>query len=264
MPLLGAVRAEWTKLRTVPSTAWLVLVGVAATVALGALVAAGTSTSHCPTVSACDHDTTKLSLIGVHLGQIAVAVLSVLAITNEYATRMIQSTLTAVPRRSLVWASKLAVVTAMALVVGALGVAGSVVAARQILPGNGFTTARGYAVLPLADEATRRAALGTVLYLGLIALLSVAIGAIVRDTAGALTSVFGLLYLAPMLSMIINDPRWHRRIERYSPMTAGLAVQATRNLNQLAIGPWAGLGLFALYTAGVVLVAAVVFVWRDA
>jgi len=264
MPLLRALRAEWTKLRTTPSTAWLVLVGVVSMVALGALVAAGTSTSHCPAPSSCPNDTTKLSLIGVHLGQIGVAVLSVLAVTNEYATRMIQSTLTAVPRRILVWASKLAVVTAMALSVGALGVAGSVVAAQRILPGNGFTVARGYAVLPLADEVTRRAAIGTVLYLGLIALLSVAVGAIVRDTAGALTAVLGLLYLAPMLSMIISDPRWHRRLERYSPMTAGLAVQATRNLNQLAIGPWAGLGLLALYTAGVVLVAAVLFLWRDA
>jgi hypothetical protein len=264
MPFLRAVRAEWTKLRTAPSTAWLVLVGVAAMVALGALVAAGTSTRHCPTPSSCPYDTTKLSLIGVHLGQIGIAVLSVLAITNEYATRMIQSTLTAVPRRAVVWASKLAVVTAAALTAGVIGVVGSVVAARQILPGNGFTVARGYAVLPLADEATRRAAIGTVLYLGLIALLGVAVGAIVRDTAGALTTVLGLLYLAPMLSMVISDPRWHRRLERYAPMTAGLAVQATRNLPQLPIGPWAGLGLLAVYVAAAVLLAAVLFVIRDA
>jgi ABC-2 type transport system permease protein len=253
---VNAVRAEWTKLRTTPSTVWLALAAVAGAVALGSLVTYGLSTEPCET--SCPYDTTKLSLVGVHLAQVGIVVIGVLAITNEYATRLIQITLTAVPRRSLAWAAKVGVVTVSGLFIAAIGVAGSLLAAREVL------TWRGFPALSLTEEATRRAAIGTVLYLGLIGLLSLGIGAMVRDTAVAITVVLGLLYLAPMVNMMVSDPRWHRRLEQYAPMTAGLAVQATRGLDALPIGPWAGLGVLALYAGGAVLLAGVVFLLRDA
>jgi hypothetical protein len=259
-----AVHAEWTKLRTVPSTAWLVLAAAAFTVALGALVSAATSTEHCPSPAECFEDTTEVSLFGVRLGQVAVVVLAALAVTNEYGTRMIQTTLTATPRRLTVLATKGIVVSGAAMAAGAAGVAGSLLAGRGILPGNGYTPANGYPPLSLADEATRRAALGTVLYLGLIALLSLGIGAIVRDTAGAITVVLGLLFLFPMIAMVVDDPRWHERLEKYAPMTAGLYVQATRGLDTLPHGPWEGLGVLAAWAGAALLVGAALFMLRDA
>ncbi|HEY2947848.1 MAG TPA: ABC transporter permease [Micromonosporaceae bacterium] len=259
-----AVHAEWTKLRSMPSSAWLILAAVACTVALSAAVTAATSTRECSSPTTCLHDLPKVSLTGVRLGQVAVVVLAVLVMSNEYATRMIQTTLAAEPRRLVVLATKAVVVVAATLAAGAIGVAGSLLAARDMLPGNGFTAANGYAVLSLADEPIRRAAIGTVLYLGLVALLSLGVATIVRDTAGAITTVLAVLFAVPMLAMVVSDPRWHTRIEKYAPMDAGLAIQATRGLRGLPIGPWQGLGVLAAYAAAALLVGAVLFRVRDA
>lgn len=259
-----AVHAEWTKLRTLPSTGWLVLTAALLTIALGAVVAVSVNVSLCPTPTTCGEDTTRLALIGVWIGQVGVIVVAVLAMTSEYSTRTIHATLTADPRRFAVLAGKITVVTAVALTVGALGVLGSLAAARGILPGNGFTPANGYPPLSLGDGPTLRAAAGTVLYFGLVALLGLGAGAILRDTAGALTAVFGLLYLSPLVAGFISNPMWQQRLQKFSPMSAGLAVQVTRDLDAQAIGPWAGLGVLACYAAGALIAGALLLRFRDA
>jgi ABC-type transport system involved in multi-copper enzyme maturation permease subunit len=258
-----AVHAEWTKLRTVPSTAWLSLALIAFTVAVGVAVTVTQNTSFC-SPEGCDQDITKLSLSGVYLGQAAVVVLAVLAVTNEYASGMIRTTLAANSRRTTVFAARAAVVSAVVLGGGLLGVLGSLAVARVILPGHGFTATHGYPPLSLADEPTLRAAAGTVLYLGLVALLSLGVGTVVRDTAGAITAVLALLYVFPIFMTFVNDPHWRERIEKLSPMTAGLAIQATRGLDGLPIGPWAGLGVLAAYAGTALLFGAVLFKIRDA
>jgi ABC-2 type transport system permease protein len=258
------MRAEWTKLRTVTSSAWLLAGAAASMVALGAAITVSITPSHCVPPTDCLEDTAKLSLAGVWLGQVAVVALAVLAMTNEYATRMIQTTLGAEPRRGLLLAAKAAVVTATALLAGALGVVGSVLAARNILPGGGFTAANGYPPLSLADGPTLRAAGGTALYLGLIALLSLGMATIVRDTAGAITAVLLLLFATPMVAAFVSDPVWQDRLERFSPMTAGLAIQSTRSLETLPIAPWAGLGVLAAYAMAAIAIGTVVFRFRDA
>ncbi|MFD0535390.1 hypothetical protein ACFQY7_18185 [Actinomadura luteofluorescens] len=102
------------------------------------------------------------------------------------------------------------------------------------------------------------------LYLTLVALLSLGIATALRHTAAALTTVLGLLYLFPLLAQFIGDERWHTRIERYAPMSAGLAVQSTTNLGDLPIGPWTGLGVLAAYAGAALLLGAVLFTTRDA
>jgi ABC-2 type transport system permease protein len=184
-----AIQAEWTKLWTVPSTPWLLAAAVALTVAGSAGALAAVDTSQCPTPSECFEDTTQLSLSGIWLGQAAVAVLAVQAMSSEYGTGTIGSTLAANPSRRLVLLAKATTVVVTALVAGVLGVLGSLVAGRAILPGNGFTRANGYEPLSLADGPTLRAAVGTVLYLALVALLSLGVATAVRDTAGAITGV---------------------------------------------------------------------------
>jgi ABC-2 type transport system permease protein len=259
----AALHAEWTKLRTLPSNAWAALLLVAGTVAVGGGTAAVTTTGNCPP-GRCDTDLAAVSLTGVYAGQNVVVVLAVLAVTGEYATQMIATTLTASPRRAAVCAAKVVVVTVFVLVTSAVAVLGSVVAARFILPGNGYSRAAGHPPLSLSDATTLRSAGGTVLYLGLIAVLCLGVGLAVRDTAGAITIVLAGLYLVPLAAQAIPDAELRDDLLRLAPMTAGLAIQATRDLAQLPIGPWAGLGVLAAYAAGALLLGAVLFQVRDA
>ena len=150
-----ALHAEWTKLRTMPGTGWLLLAMVAATVIISATVSAAVS---CSSTAACHVDVTRLSLTGTYLGQAVVALVAVLAVSGEYGTGLISTTLAAMPHRTTVLAAKAAVVTAVTLAAGTLAVLGSVVAGQLILPGHGYTPANGYPALSLADGPVVRAA----------------------------------------------------------------------------------------------------------
>ncbi|MFB9830901.1 ABC transporter permease [Actinoallomurus acaciae] len=250
------LRAEWTKLRTVPGTAWLLFAVAGLTVALSALATAAVT---CPP-DGCAVDNTKLSLTGVELGQAAVALLAVLAISGEYSTGMIRTTLTAMPGRVTVLTAKAAVLAGLTMAAGTVAVLGSLLAARLILPGSG----QPHPPPSLADGATLRAAAGSVLYLMLVALLSVGVATAVRDSAAAIGTVLGLLYLFPVIAHVISDPQWQRRLWQISPMDAGLAVQATTDLRSLPLGPWAGLGVLATWTAAALLCGGLLLRLRDA
>jgi ABC-2 type transport system permease protein len=173
-------------------------------------------------------------------------------------------TLAAIPRRPTVIAAKAAIVGTMALVVGTIAVLGCLLAGRLILPANGFTPAHGHALLSLADGPTLRAAAGSVLYLALIALLSLGIGTAVRDSATAIAVVLGLLFLFPILTQVVTDPHWQRHLEQIAPMTAGLTIQDTTNLDSLPISPWAGLGVLAAWAAAALIGGGLVLRLRDA
>jgi ABC-2 type transport system permease protein len=209
-------------------------------------------------------DATKLSLTGVQLGQAVIAVLAVLTVGTEYSTGMIRTTLTAMPHRILVLAAKATVLTAGVLVAGVAGVLGSVLAGRLVLPGQGFTAAHGYSLLSLTDGSTLRAAAGSVLYLALIALLSLGIATLVRDSAAAIGVVLGLLYLFPILLGVVTDTSWHRHLQQIAPSLAGLAIQNTIGLHDLPIGPWAGLGVLAAWATGALLAGGGLLMLRDA
>jgi ABC-2 type transport system permease protein len=260
-----AVRAEWIKLRSVRSTWWLSLAAFAGLVATGAAALATLSTTHCsPVPPGCDEDTVRLSLAGVYVGQIAVLVLAVLAVSTEYSTRTIRTTVVACPTRLPVLAAKIGVVLGVVLCAGALGVLGSLIAGRVILPANGFVASAGYPPLSLADGPTLRAAASTVLYLGLIALLGLGAAAALRDTALSLVTLLGLLFAFPTVAAFIADEVWRDRVLKFSPMAAGLAAQATKRLDALPIGPWPGLGVLAAYAGGATVLGAVLFRVRDA
>jgi ABC-2 type transport system permease protein len=257
---MRTLRAEWTKLRTLTGTIWLLLAVVALTVALSALAASGTS---CP-AAGCNQDPAKVSLTGIQFGQAAVAILAVLAISGEYSSGMIGVTLMAMPRRAAVLAAKAAVVSGLVLAAGTVAVLASLLVGRLVLPGNGFTAAHGFQALSLADGPVLRAAAGSVLYLGLIALLSLGVATVTRDSATAIGVVLALLYLFPIIAAVVADARWYRHLQQIGPMTAGLAVQATTGLKSLAIGPWAGLGVLAAWAAGALLAGTLLLHLRDA
>ena len=257
-----ALRMEWTKLRTVPGTAWSLVALAGCTLSVGVLALWTLDAGQCG--QACDVDTAKLSLTGVYLGQIAVVALAVTAVTSEYETLMVRTTLAASPRRGRLLAAKAAVVGAVVLGVALATVLGALLASRFLLPHAGFDAASGFPPPSLADAATRRAFLGTALYFGLVALLGVGAGAALRHTAGAVVAVLGLLYVAPILAQYVTDPEWREWLAKATPMTAGLSIQATRHLDALAIGPWPGLGVLAAYAGGALVLGAAVMLLRDA
>jgi ABC-2 type transport system permease protein len=257
--LLGqALHAEWTKFRTVAGPAWLLAGVVTLTVAVGVAAA---SAAHCRSAT-CGIDPATLSFAGIYPGQAVVAVAGVLAIGNEYSTAMIKLSLTAMPRRLTWLIAKATVLTAPVLAASALAVAGAALAGRLILPGHGFTPAHGYPSLTSATDF--RAAAGAVLYLTLITLLSLGLAAAVRDSAAAIGLVLGVLYLFPIAAAVISNPPLARHLDQIGPLPAGQDALATTGLNSLPLTPWQGLGVVALWTAGALLLGALVLKSRDA
>lgn len=255
-----ALYAEWTKLRTLAGTAWLLLGAAALTVAVSAALAA---TTHQSPGGGGGPDPTKLALTGVDLGQAVIAVLAVLTISEEYATGMIRTTLAAVPRRLVLLGAKAANVAGLTLPAAVLGIAGCLIAGRLLLPAAGLDPAHGYPLVSVGHAPTLRAAAGSVLYLVLIALLAVGVATAIRDTAVSIGAVLALLYIPPLLAQAFSDPL-RRHIQQIAPMTAGLAIQATANLRNLPIAPWAGLGVLAAWAAASLLLAGALLRRRDA
>ncbi len=259
--LRHALHAEWTKLRTVSGPGWLLLGMAALTIAVGT---AAVGATHCPQNLACPVDTTRLSLTGVQAGQAVAAILGVLTIGNEYSSGMIRMTLTAMPRRQAVLAAKAILLAALVLAAGAIAVFGSVLAGHLILPGHGFTAGRGFHPVWLSYGPTVRAAGGSVLYLGLIALMSLGVAVIVRDSAVSIGAVLAVLYLFPIVLAFVANPHWQHRLERWTPTVAGLTVQDTTGLRGLAISPWGGLGVLGIWAATALVLGALALRLRDA
>jgi ABC-2 type transport system permease protein len=256
----SAVHAEWTKLRTLTATWWLLPGGFALTVALGAVTDSTTNYSALGPVQ----DTTEVSLTGVYLGQAIIVMLAAMTVGSEYSTGMIRTTLAAVPRRSTMLAAKAAILLGGVLAAGTAGVLGSFLAGRLLLPRSGFTAAHGYAQLSLTNGSTLRAVAGSIIYLALVALLSLGVASAVRDTATAIGIVLGLLYLFPILAQTITDQTWQRRLHEIAPMTAGLYIQTTAGIHNLPITPWQGLGVLAGWAAAALLAGGLLLRARDA
>jgi ABC-2 type transport system permease protein len=257
--LAEAIHAEWTKLRTVRSTVWLLATTVVLTVGISTLTV---SIVKCP--ATCSADTTKTSLTGIMLGQAIVAVLAVLVMSGEYSTGMIRATITATPRRLVLLSAKAIMLSAVVLTVAAISVLGSLLAGRYILPHNGFTKAADFVPLSMYYGPTLRAAVGSVLYLGLIALFSLGVATAVRDSGVAMSVMLGLIYVIPILGGLVLSTHWRHIFDRYAPTSAGLTVQVTKDLTAQAIGPWAGLGVLAAWTAAALLIGSLLLKLRDA
>jgi ABC-2 type transport system permease protein len=251
------LHAEWTKLRTLASTWWLLAGAVALTVAVSAAAVAAAAVA--PGL-----DPAKLSLTGIQAGQAVVAVLAVLVISDEYSTGMIRVTLAAMPRRHTVLAAKAALAGGLVLAAGAVSTLACMLAGRLILPGRGFTPVNGYPLLSLGNGPDLRAACGSVLYLALIALLSLGVATAVRDSAVAIGTVLALLYLAPLVAVVVTNQHWQRHLEQISPMIAGLYIQDTAGVRTLPLTPWQGLGVLALWAAGALILGGLVLRFRDA
>jgi len=256
-----ALHAEWTKLRTVSGPAWLALGIAALTIAVSA---AAVGATHCPQNMACPVDPAKLSLTGVQFGQAVVAILAVLTISNEYSSGMIRITLAAMPNRLAVLAAKAILLTALVLAAGAVAVFGSVLAGHLILPGHGFTAARGFHPVWVSYGPALRAAGGSVLYLALIALMSLGVTALLRDSAVSIGVTLALLYVFPIVLAFVGNTQWQQRLDRWAPTIAGLSIQDTTGLRGLAISPWSGLGVLGIWAAAALVLGGLALRLRDA
>lgn len=193
-----------------------------------------------------DSDPVRDSLMGVQIGLIAVAALGALFMSSEFKTRMIRTTFTACPNRRQVLTAKAVVLGGIVFASGLVASVAAFYIAQPFQRQNGYAPP-AYPRPSLTDPTMLRAVIGTAMFLALIALLSLALGAVLRGTAGAIAIVFAFLVVLPIVASItsIEATTW---VNRATPI-AGLAILQTRTLTETAIGPWAGFAVLCAYTA---------------
>ncbi|MEV0219586.1 ABC transporter permease [Streptomyces sp. NPDC050704] len=249
------VKSEWIKFWSLRSTAFTLLGAVVALVAFGlisASVTSGGGTLEGPAEGVTDP--TGISLAGTQLAQLVIGTLGVLLTAGEYSTGLIRSTLAAVPRRLPVLWAKSAVFTGVLLAVGTVAVFGTFLAGQAILGSDGVS---------LTDPGVLRAVLGTVVYLTGIGLLGLALGALLRNTAGAVTTLFASIWLVPGLMGAVLPDSWNDAIGPYFPSNAGSAFMTVSPDSDL-LSAAAGLAVFAGFLAVMLGLAALRLKRRDA
>ena len=249
------VRSEWTKLRSVRSTRWAFLAAVVFTIGIAALACAIVS-HHYPQMGAhdrADFHPLEINFAGVQLAQLAIGVLGVLVITAEYSTGMIRASMTAVPTRLPVLWAKAIVYAATTLV---LMVPAALIA---FVVGEAIFSRRNIDIAFSAPGVTR-AVIGAGLYLTVVGLFGLGLGAIVRNTAGGIALFAGIMFVLPPL-MNVLPASWNRAASPYLPLQAGQSIMSVTPGDQLA--PWTGFGLLCAYAAAALVVAAVLLRRRD-
>lgn len=249
------LRSEFCKLATVRSTYWALLTAALSNIVLAALLAVFLP-GHLSAHDKATIDSTRVSLGGLHLSQIAFGVLGVLVITSEYGTGMIRATLAAVPQRRLVLAAKTTAFAATALVVGVASCFAAYLAFQAFLPpGDAMRTS-------LTDPGVLRAVAGAGLYLTVLGLLGLGIGAIIRSSAGAIATLLGVLFV-PTLIVTLLPQSWQDSIGPYLPMNTGETI-ITVDHQAHTLQPWPGFGVFCLYAAAALTAGLILITRRDA
>ena len=255
---LRVVRSEWTKLFSLRSTRWSLLVAVLLTIGLPLLFAAVTS-SHWGGMSPherADRHPLDIALAGVNLSQLAIGVLGVLVITGEYSTGMIRASLTAVPKRLPVLWAKAAVFAAVTFVLMLPSVFIAFFGSQAILSKHDILQ------ISITHPGVARAIVGGAVYLMLLGVFTLGLGTIVRNTAGGIAVFAAIFFVIPPLLNILPTS-WNNAISPYLPDAAGRSIfSLTHDAHSLAPGP--GLALFVGYCALALVIAAIVLVRRDA
>ena len=240
-----AARMEWIKLRSLRSTRWVLLGGMAATVALG--VVAGYNTR------SVTGDPTSNVLAGIILGQVITGVLGVLVMTSEYSSGLVRVTFAAMPRRGLVLAAKAAVFGTVCLVAGEIAVFASFV--------GGMAALRSSVPHPsLGDPAVLRAVLMTGGYLALTGLAGLGIGTILRHGAAAVGVLVGGLFVLPLIAGAATHA-----VGKFMPeLIAGNSLAAVKPVAGFTWSPWLELAIVAVYPAALLAAGGWLLIRRDA
>jgi ABC-2 type transport system permease protein len=255
------VRSEWIRFRSLKSS-WIILaVTMLLLVGLAAL-ACWARASHWPPENRAEvflfNPTLQSIGPGTFFGQLAVGVLGVLMVTGEYTTGMVRATMTSVPRRLPVMLARALVFASLTLAVLIPTAFVAFLVGQELLSSKGIDTT-------LSAPNVVRAVVGAGLYLVAIGLLGMGLGWLLRHTAGAITTLFGMLLILPIVVHFLPDP-WPADVTKWLPGgldgTAGVAVWNTR-IGTNSLGPWAGFGMLMAYVAAVLVIAAVLLRRRD-
>lgn len=245
------LRSEWTKLRSLRSSVYTLLVAVVLMVGLGAWISAITAGQY-STYSAADKANLNpigTSLIGVLLAQMAIGVLGVLLASGEYSTGMIRASLTVVPRRLPVLWGKLAVFATAVFSIMLVASFAAFFLGQSLLDGQ-------HIGVTISAPNALRSVIGAALYLTVAGLIGVALGALLRNTAAAISVFTGLFFVVPILaSMLPASISDH--VNKYLPSNAGGPIYGGASAHN-ALAPWTGFALVCGYAAVLIAVAA----WR--
>lgn len=256
MAATQVVRSEWTKIRSVASTVWTLGLAVVVTIALGMLISA-LSKSEFDNMGREDQltfDPTFISFAGTSLGQLAMIVFGVLVVANEYSSGMIRTSLAAVPRRGLFLFSKIAVATALALVVSMITSFATFFLGQMML---------GDLKASIGDPGVLRAVIGGGLYMTLIALFSMGVAAMLRSPMLSLGILMPFFFL---ISNILGNVPATEKVGRFLPDQAGSKIMqvVTPIDDDMPYGPWGGLGIMVLWVIAALVGGYLVLKRRDA
>ncbi|MEP7025320.1 MAG: ABC transporter permease [Actinomycetota bacterium] len=252
--------SEWTKIRSVRSTVWslalLVIVTLGFTGLLTWLTVLQWDKSGAAQRAQVSSDPVGVILgSGLTFGQLAICVLGVLVICSEYSTGAIRSTLLAVPRRIPMLVAKAVVFAALVLVLGEIVTFTSFFLGAAIL--------HSHVPVALGDPGVTRAVIGGGLYLTVLGLFALSIGALIRHTAGAITGVIAfVLVLAPLTQLIPGSIG--KYVHAYLPSEAGQLIGHAHQQADQVLSPWQGFGVFCLWTVVLLAAAAELLRRRDA
>ena len=241
------IRAEWTKLRTQPSAYWALLAAVVLVVGFGIGYSLLRVARPPHGAAMASFDPAAISLSGVQLAQIAIGVLGVLLITSEYATGLIRTTFAAVPRRlPMLWGKAAVLAAAIASV--------SLPAAFAAFIGGQSILSRQHLSVPLSHPGVARAVIGSALYLAVVGLLGLGLGTVIRNAAGGIAALFGLLYGLPLAAGFLPGSM-AADVTKYLPADAGQAL-TTVQPDPTMLQPWTGFGVLCAYAVVLLAISA--------
>src|SRR5215475_1997917 len=247
----GALRSEFTKIKSVRSTYWTLLAMIVVSVGFGALASYGaTRNPH-----GLGFDPTAQSLGGLYISQLIIAVLGVLVISSEYSTRMISTTLTALPRRGMLIAAKAIVFGAVALVTSLITCFASFFVGQAIMSSHHISTT-------LSHPHVLRAVIGGALFLTAVGLLAFGLGLLLRHTAAGISVAVALLFVVSILVNLLPHD-WQVHFDKWMPAIAGAqiwtVVPQTGDIPYFA--PWTGFAVLCGWAA--VFIAAGMYLFRE-
>ena len=251
---------EWTKLRSVRSTVWSLLAFVVLTLGLAALftwlqISQWDKLDPDQQLAYRRDATGNILGSGFVLGQLAICVLGAMVITAEYSTGMIRASVLAAPKRTPMLAAKAVVFAVVTFVIGEIVSFGAFFIAAPIV--------RSKVPVSLSDKGVLRALFGAGLYLMMLGLFALAIGALLRHTAAAITGVIAFVeVLAPLAQLLPGSVGKH--VHAYLPTEAGHLVAQTVPGKKDLLSAWQGFGVFALWTLVLLVVAGWMLKRRDA
>ena|SRR5487761_58934 len=292
--LRGVIASEFTKLRSVRSTYWTIAALLITSVGVSAIIGFGQASNiHNNPWNKAGTDATQLSLgFFFEVGQLIIAVIGAMIITSEYSTGMIRTSLTAMPRRGTVYLAKLIVLTSVTLVVSLVTSFLSFFVGQAALSGSGVSASLFHSITIPANanvsppaggpnspgpptytfvgtdvihaSTVLTAVVGTALFVTVVALIAFGLGAIIRHTAGAITSAIGLMFvLSIIIQLLPNNWRWD--IMRFFPDAAGRVISVTvGNGNQHLWSSWPQLLVTVIWAVVLVGVGGYLFRKRDA